>query len=115
LVDLLLLTFENVENRLFIEEQLLLPYSPSCINLTMAAKLNRTATFTHRTRNYWSSTTMNNLKKLEDEVSAWPNISIHPHRFGGREFRFGSAEVGHVHAGGIVDIPFPRSAPSQTW
>jgi hypothetical protein len=52
---------------------------------------------------------MNYLKKLEDEVSAWQNISVHPHRFGGREFRFGSAEVGHVHIGGIVDIPFPRS------
>ena len=49
------------------------------------------------------------LKKLEDDVSTWPNISVHPHRFGGREFRFGSAEVGHIHAGGIVDIPFPRS------
>lgn len=50
---------------------------------------------------------MNRLKKLEDEISAWPDISIHPHRFGGREFRFGSAEVGHVHTGSIVDIPFP--------
>jgi hypothetical protein len=52
---------------------------------------------------------MKHLKKLEDEVSAWPSISIHPHRFGGREFRFGSAEVGHIHTGGVVDIPFPRS------
>jgi hypothetical protein len=52
---------------------------------------------------------MNNLKKLEEEVSAWGNISVHPHRFGGREFLFGSAELGHVHTGGIVDIPFPRS------
>jgi hypothetical protein len=52
---------------------------------------------------------MTNLKKFEDEISAWPNISQRPHRFGGREFRFGSAEVGHVHAGGIVDIPFPRA------
>ncbi len=52
---------------------------------------------------------MKHLKKLEDDVSAWPHISVHPHRFGGKEFRFGSAEVGHVHAGGIVDIPFPRS------
>jgi hypothetical protein len=51
---------------------------------------------------------MKHLKKLEDEVSMWANISIHPHRFGGREFRFGSAEVGHIHTGGIVDIPFPR-------
>jgi len=52
---------------------------------------------------------MKQLKKLEDEVSAWPSVSVHPHRFGGREFRVGSAEVGHVHIGGIVDIPFPRS------
>ena len=51
---------------------------------------------------------MSNLKKLEEEVSAWANISVHPHRFGGREFLFGSAEVGHVHTGGIVDIPFTR-------
>lgn len=48
------------------------------------------------------------LKKLENEVSRWAKISTHPHRFGGREFRFGSAEVGHVHVGGVVDIPFPR-------
>lgn len=51
---------------------------------------------------------MKHLKRLEEEVSAWPRISVHPHRFGGREFRFGKAEVGHVHDGGIVDIPFPR-------
>jgi hypothetical protein len=49
------------------------------------------------------------LGKLEEEVSAWPDISVHPHRFGGREFRFRKAEVGHVHTGGMVDIPFPRS------
>jgi hypothetical protein len=52
---------------------------------------------------------MKTLQKLEDDVSAWPNISVHAHRFGGREFRFGSAELGHVHLGGTVDIPFPRS------
>lgn len=52
---------------------------------------------------------MNYLKDLEDEISAWPHISVHGHRFGGREFRFGSAELGHIHNGGIVDIPFPRS------
>ena len=52
---------------------------------------------------------MNELKQLAAEVSAWPNVSTHPHRFGGREFRFGDAEIGHIHTGGIVDIPFPRS------
>ena len=52
---------------------------------------------------------MKYLRRLEEQVSGWPSISIHPHRFGGKEFLFGSAEVGHVHTGGIVDIPFPRS------
>jgi hypothetical protein len=52
---------------------------------------------------------MNRLKNLEHEISAWPHVSIHPHRFGSREFRFGDAEVGHIHTGGVVDIPFPRS------
>jgi len=51
---------------------------------------------------------MQQLKKLENTVSSWPQISVHPHRFAAREFRFGNAEVGHVHHGGIVDIPFPR-------
>jgi hypothetical protein len=49
------------------------------------------------------------LKNLEQEVAEWPHISVHPHRFGGMDFRFGDAEVGHVHTNGIVDIPFPRS------
>jgi luciferase-like monooxygenase len=51
---------------------------------------------------------MRHLKKLEEILSTWPNVSLHPHRFGGREFRYRSAELGHVHVGGIVDIPFPR-------
>ena len=52
---------------------------------------------------------MNYLKRLEDEVSAWPNVAVHPHRFGGKEFRFGRAEIGHIHKDGTVDIPFPRA------
>jgi hypothetical protein len=51
----------------------------------------------------------NQLERLEEEICQWPSISIYPHRFGGREFRFQNAEVGHVHTGGVVDIPFPRA------
>ena len=46
---------------------------------------------------------------LKKAVSAWPHISVHLHRFGGWEFLFGKAEVGHVHIGGVVDIPFTRA------
>ncbi len=52
---------------------------------------------------------MDTLRKIEEQVSQWPGIAVHPHRFGGREFGLGSAEVGHMHEGGIVDIPFPRA------
>ena len=51
---------------------------------------------------------MKYVKALEDVVSAWSHISVHSHRFGGREFLFGAAEVGHVHSNGIVDVPFTR-------
>jgi hypothetical protein len=47
-------------------------------------------------------------RRLEEVVGSWPHISVHTHRFGGREFLLGTAEVGHVHENGIVDIPFPR-------
>jgi hypothetical protein len=52
---------------------------------------------------------MNLPKRLENEVSAWQDVSIHSHRLGGTEFQFGAAEVGHVHTNGTVDIPLPRS------
>jgi hypothetical protein len=52
---------------------------------------------------------MKRLEKIEAAVTRWPNITVHSHRFGGREFRFGSGEIGHMHVGGIVDIPFPRA------
>lgn len=51
---------------------------------------------------------MSDLESIEREISSWPQVSVHPHRFGGREFRFGAAEIGHVHHGGTVDIPFTR-------
>lgn len=49
------------------------------------------------------------LAEIESQLLSWPEVSVHPHRFGGREFQFRDAEIGHVHTGGIVDIPFPRS------
>jgi len=52
---------------------------------------------------------MKYVKRVEDVMSGWPDVSAHPHRFGGTEFLFGAAEIGHVHTNGVVDIPFPRS------
>ena len=73
----------------------------------MKTAVNRAGPLRHPTNvGFWY---MRLLQRLEETVASWPRISVHPHRFGGREFRFANAEVGHVHYRGIVDIPFPRS------
>jgi hypothetical protein len=51
---------------------------------------------------------VNVLTTLNQEISQWPHVLVRSHRFGGREFLFGKAEIGHIHIGGIVDIPFTR-------
>jgi hypothetical protein len=52
---------------------------------------------------------MKYFDRLVQELSPLPDVTTHPHRFGGQEFRYKAAEIGHIHTGGIVDIPFPRS------
>jgi len=54
----------------------------------------------------------NLAKTLIETISAWPSITVHPHQFLAQEFRFGKAEIGHVHSWGVVDIPFTRAIHS---
>ena len=48
-----------------------------------------------------------------NHVSAWDGITVEPHRFGGREFKLDNIEIGHIHTGGLVDIPFTRAVREQ--
>jgi hypothetical protein len=45
--------------------------------------------------------------RIEQEVGSWEGVSVHPHRFGGVEFRLGRRELGHLHAT-WADLPFTR-------
>jgi hypothetical protein len=47
------------------------------------------------------------LNGIVEQVVRWDGVSRHLHRFCGEEFRLGTAELGHFHPGGVVDIPFP--------
>lgn len=49
------------------------------------------------------------LKLLEQEILSWPQVTKRPHQFLAREFRFSNAEIGHLHAWGTLDIPYPRT------
>jgi hypothetical protein len=46
--------------------------------------------------------------RIRDAVSAWPGVTVVPHRFGGVEFRVDRRELGHLHGGHLADLPFPR-------
>jgi hypothetical protein len=45
--------------------------------------------------------------RLEREITTWPGVTAGPHRFGGREFRVGRREIGHLHGEHLADLPFP--------
>jgi hypothetical protein len=46
-------------------------------------------------------------------VSTWEGINVEPHRFGGREFKMGKVEIGHIHRGGMLDIPYTVALRQQ--
>jgi luciferase-like monooxygenase len=48
------------------------------------------------------------LASIRDKILAWPGVTTHPHDFGGTEFRYRGAQIGHIHDGGAVHIPFTR-------
>lgn len=52
-------------------------------------------------------------ERIDDVVSGWDDITGHPHRFGGREYRLGDREIGHVHGDALVDIPFPTKVRNE--
>jgi hypothetical protein len=46
--------------------------------------------------------------RIEREVGGWEGVTVHPHRFGGVEFRLGRRELGHLHGDRLADLPFKR-------
>jgi hypothetical protein len=47
--------------------------------------------------------------RIEAEVGSWEGVTVHPHRFGGVEFRLGKRELGHLHGDRLADLPFKRT------
>ena len=46
--------------------------------------------------------------RIEREVGSWPGVSVHPHRFGGIEFRVARRQLGHLHGERWADLVFRR-------
>jgi len=52
-------------------------------------------------------------ERIEREIASWPDVTVAPHRFGGREFRVGRRELGHLHGDRMADLPFPVRVREQ--
>jgi hypothetical protein len=50
---------------------------------------------------------------ITQAVSAWEEVTVQPHRFGGVEYRIGKREIGHIHGDHMVDIPFPKKVRDE--
>jgi luciferase-like monooxygenase len=54
-------------------------------------------------------TVRNAQDRIVTEVSRWEGVEVSPHRFGGKEFRVGKRELGHMHGDQWADIVFPMA------
>lgn len=52
-------------------------------------------------------------ERIGAALLSWSGITTQPHRFGGTEYRLGRREIGHVHGGDLVDIPFPKKVRDE--
>ena len=48
------------------------------------------------------------MERIHQTVAVWEGVASWPNRFGGIEFRLGKRELGHLHGGYLLDLPFPR-------
>ena len=53
------------------------------------------------------------LQQISDAVLGWPQVTAGPHRFGGTEYRFDQAEIGHIHRDGTLDTPYPMPVRNE--
>ncbi len=51
--------------------------------------------------------------RIQTELSSWPHVEAHLHRFGGMEYRIGKRELGHIHGDDLVDIPLPTKVRNE--
>jgi hypothetical protein len=52
-------------------------------------------------------------EEITKTLLSWAGVTVHPHRFGGVEYRLGRRELGHIHGDSLVDIPFPTKVRNE--
>ncbi len=52
------------------------------------------------------------IDEIENEVRAWPNTTVHVHKFGRIQFNANTTELGHIHGNGLLDVLLNREQKS---
>ena len=48
------------------------------------------------------------IDEIESEILNWEGVNVRMHKFGGLQFDYKKAEIGHLHSNGLMDISFSR-------
>jgi len=48
------------------------------------------------------------MDEIEAVVITWPNVRATTHKYGGLQFDYITAEIGHIHGHGLLDMPLSR-------
>jgi hypothetical protein len=53
------------------------------------------------------------MEEIEEEVSSWPSVTVHFHKYGGTQFDVNGKEIGHIHHNGLLDALFNLSVKQE--
>jgi hypothetical protein len=48
------------------------------------------------------------IKQWSEIICSWPEVERSKHVYGGTEFRVFNRSIGHIHANGLIDLPFRK-------
>ncbi|MEO3408224.1 luciferase family protein [Mucilaginibacter sp. CAU 1740] len=53
------------------------------------------------------------MDKIEAAVITWPQAIATTHKYGGLQFNYINAEIGHIHGNGLLDMPLSRKVKAE--
>jgi hypothetical protein len=53
-------------------------------------------------------------KRMIEEVSKWPSVTVRSHSYGGIEILVKGRDVGHIQGDRLVDLPLPSRSKRTT-
>lgn len=53
------------------------------------------------------------MDEIEAAVITWPNARATTHKYGGLQFNYIKAEIGHIHGHGLLDMPLSRKVKAE--